>query len=85
MQRTEKPTAITVRNIPSDVAEAIRERADRDGTSFNKTVIRLLEESLDAKHGRRTNGLERFAGGWTAAEADEFDRRLKGIRKIDLA
>ncbi len=85
MQRTAPPTAITLRNLPPGIAEAIRERAEQDKTSFNKTVIRILEESLGAQlnGGRRTNGLERFAGTWTDEQADEFDAQLKEIRKID--
>lgn len=43
-------TAITLRNIPPKLQEAIQRRAGKDGLSLNKTVIRMLEEAA----GQRT-------------------------------
>jgi plasmid stability protein len=37
---------ITIRNLPPEVAHAIRQRAKARNTSLNRTVIDLLEEQV---------------------------------------
>jgi len=78
---------ITLRNIPPEVARLIEARRERSGLSLNKTVIRLLEESLGvagpATLPRRHDDLDELAGTWTKKEAREFDRALAEQRQID--
>jgi plasmid stability protein len=78
---------VTLRNIPPHIAQTIRRRADSEGLSVNKTVIRILEESLSGRKnkGRETihHDLDRFSGSWTKREADEFDKDLAEQRRID--
>ena len=78
---------ITLRNIPPDVAELIEASSERSGLSLNKTVIRLLQESLGVTGAvappRRHDDLDELAGTWTEKEALEFDRSLAGQRQID--
>ena len=80
-------TAITLRNLPRELDRVIRRRAKETGASLNKTVIRVLEESLLGKggkpHRRKYRDLAAFAGSWTREEADEFDRHLAEQRQID--
>jgi len=64
-------TAITLRNIPPKLQEVIRKRADRDGLSLNKTVIRMLEEAAGqrATTGRELHhDLDHLAGTWSDEE-----------------
>jgi hypothetical protein len=77
--------AVTVRNLPPAVARAIRDKARRERTSLNRTVISLLEEATghaSAKRGRPVlhEDLEHLAGSWTKEEADDFDAYLKESR-----
>lgn len=74
--------AITLRNIPPRVAQAIRKKAASEKTSLNKAVIGLLEVSTGHKHEKKRD-LSRWAGSWTKEEADAFDRNLAEQRKID--
>jgi plasmid stability protein len=78
---------ITVRNLPPQVARAVRERAKADHTSLNGAVIRLLEERLAAapvKSAKKPHhDLDFLAGTWTADEANEFDESLAFQRSID--
>ncbi len=80
--------AITIRNLPPDLARTIRQRAKADGTSLNRTVINLLRERTAAtKNGRpraRYRDLDALAGTWTKAQAAEFEKELAAQRKIDL-
>lgn len=79
--------AITLRNLSPELLERIEQESSQRGTSLNKTVIRLLEESLlpPAKEEKYSihHDLDALAGSWTQEEADEFDRALEQQRSID--
>ena len=82
--------AITLRNIPTELASAIEQEAERTGASLNATVIRLLRQAMapvgspDGNQSKRHRDLDQFAGTWTKEEADEFDAYLAESRRIDL-
>lgn len=78
--------AITLRDLPPAVEKAVTERAAKDGTSLNKTVIRMLEEVAGSSpdHKLKLNhDFDKFAGTWTDEEADEFDRKVAHFEEID--
>ena len=78
--------AITLRNIPLEIQEAIERRAHDEGLSFNKTVLRMLEEALGLGSGRGDrlhHDLDHLAGTWSQEEADEFDAAVAEERRID--
>jgi hypothetical protein len=83
-----KLKAITLRNIPAEVARRIRSRAAQKKISLNKAVLSLLEEQtgLGAAKSRvhLYHDLDELAGSWTREEAATFDRNLAQHRKIDL-
>jgi hypothetical protein len=80
--------AITVRKLPGPVAKAVQDKARKERRSLNQTVVSLLEEATG--HAPKKNktatlhhDLDRFFGGWTKEEADEFDRALREQRQIE--
>lgn len=79
--------AITVRNVPPEVARTIREKAKKKKISLNRAVITLLEEATGlGRQGRKEvfhDDLDALAGSWTKEEADEFDAFLREHRTID--
>jgi len=79
--------AITLRQIPSQLAEIIEREAAATGASLNKTVLRLLEKATgisgNGRPDRRFHDLDELAGSWTAKQAREFDRHLGDQRQID--
>ena len=78
--------AITVRNLPPEVAKAVKEKARKEKLSLNKAVVRLLEEAMGADKGKEKvvhHDLDRFFGTWTKEEADAFDDATRDHRKID--
>ena len=84
--------AITLRNVPAALARVIRRKAAEGRTSINKTVIRLLEESVGngpRKPGKKDEGrpphhdLDKLAGGWSKEDAAAFEETLKAQRVID--
>jgi len=78
--------AITLRNIPPDVARTIRKRAAEEKTSLNKVVISLLQENISGpgKVGKvKHTDLDRFFGTWTREDYEEFEKALAEQRQID--
>lgn len=79
--------AITVRNLPPQVARAVRAKARREGLSLNRTVVKLLEEAT----GARARGapvtlhreLDHLSGAWSQAQFEEFQEALDEQRAID--
>ena len=80
--------AITLRNLPPDVARTVQQRAKQKKTSVvNKAVIELLEESSGGKAKKkapiRYHDLDHLAGTWTNEEAAAFDKLIAEQRTID--
>jgi plasmid stability protein len=73
---------LTVRNLPEELANALAREKQRRGTSLNKTVIDLLEQSLGVRS-TRSNGLRKLAGTWTANEQREFLDSIRCLDEID--
>ena len=77
-------TAITLRKIPIELQEALRRRAEKDGPSLHRTVLRILEEAmLGAQPKERHEDLDSLAGAWSKEEAESFDRCLADQRRVD--
>jgi len=74
--------AITLRNVPPDLAEALDREKRRRGLSLNRTAIDLLKQSLGVGE-RRSNGLGRLAGQWSDERAREFACMLAPFGDID--
>jgi hypothetical protein len=77
--------AITLRNIPPEVAHALRRKADEEGTSISKAIIRLLQQCVGAggRKQRVHHDLDFLAGSWSSDEAAEFAESLRQQRAID--
>ncbi len=79
--------ALTLRNLPPELARIIRQEAGEKGTSFNKVVISLLEEATGLRQGWKKqqlhHDLDALAGSWTREEAAAFLKALAKQRRID--
>lgn len=77
--------AITLRNIPPEVAKEVRRRATWKGLSLNKAVLELVAEGagLKPRTKERNTDFDEFFGRWSKKEAEAFDRHLREIRKVD--
>ena len=74
--------ALTIRNVPDDVAAALDEERRLKGASLNQTVIDLLRQALGV--GRtRSNGLAELAGQWSIEEFEAFERATEAFSEID--
>ena len=76
--------ALTVRKVDARLAAALARETRRRGTSLNQTVLDLLRRGLGLDASRpRSNGLEKFAGTWTAEDLAEFEANVAMFDKID--
>jgi hypothetical protein len=75
-------TAITLRNIPPKIQEAIEKRAGMTGLSLNRTVIRILEEAFGQSR-ELHHDLDHLAGTWSDEEGTAFEAALSEQRRID--
>jgi hypothetical protein len=74
---------MTIRDVPTDLAEALEKEKIRRGKSLNQTVLQLLSQCLGVRSGPRNNGLARLAGSWTAEEHKEFEEAIALTEQID--
>jgi hypothetical protein len=74
--------ALTVRNLPGEVAEALERERRRRGSSLNQTVIDLLRVSLGAGV-TRANGLRKLAGTWSDDECRTFEEAIASLETVD--
>ena len=77
-----KIKALTIRNLPPDIGEALEREKRRRGKSLNQIVIDLLRQGLGAR-GVRSNGLGRLAGGWSEKEHHAFERATAQFETVD--
>ena len=78
--------SITIHGIDDPLAELLKSRAQAEGLSVNKTVKKILEESLGVKprsKGNHRSDFEEFCGIWSKSELDEFQENTKDLRKIN--
>jgi len=77
--------SITVHGIDDPLAELIKSRAQTEGLSINKTVKKLLEESLGVKpriNGTNRYDFEAFCGIWSDSGLAEFEESTKDSKKL---
>ncbi|HIJ55649.1 MAG TPA: hypothetical protein HPQ03_05935 [Deltaproteobacteria bacterium] len=78
--------SITIHGIDEPLVRLIKSKAESQSLSVNKTIKKLLEESLGVKpkdRGRNRSDFEEFSGQWSSKELTEFEKKVGDIRKID--
>ena len=77
---------MTIRNIPSELAQALDKERRRRGLSLNRTVLALLGNALGVQNAAtRSNGLRQLAGTWSEAEYRQFEQAVAPFGEIDEA
>jgi len=82
LQRRRTIKALTIRNLPPSLAEALEREKRRKGKSLNQTVVDLLGQALGTES-ERSNGLGRLAGGWSEEEFRDFERATAQFETVD--
>ena len=75
---------ITLRDVPQELDERLRELASEQNKSLNRTIIGVLMESLHlgAKSGRKRI-VSDLAGTWSDEEAAEFEANTRVFGQLD--
>ena len=76
--------SITIHGMDETLDRRLREKADAEGKSLNKTIKGLLEESLGLRRSR--NRREEFMdlfGSWSTEEQEQFERATEDLRRVD--
>lgn len=76
--------SITIHNLEPELEESLVVEAKRLGLSLNKTVKKVLKESLgtDARYKKRKKIFSKYAGVWTQEEFEEFERNTQDDERI---
>jgi len=78
--------SITIHGIDDPLAELIKSKARSQGLSVNKTIKRLLEDSLGVKPRPKDSNrrdFEEFCGIWSDSDLAEFEDNTEDLRNID--
>ncbi len=78
--------SITIHGLDETLDKLIRKRAKKQGSSLNKTIKRLLEESLGFHRKQNSDHRDDFLdlfGVWTKRESEQFMSQIKDLEKID--
>jgi|1185.fasta_scaffold357071_2 hypothetical protein len=75
---------ITIRDLPSELLEALERESRRLRKPLENTVVDLLRLALSLKPvGAKRNGLARLAGTWTEEEYRSFEAAIAMTEQID--
>jgi DNA polymerase III delta subunit len=78
--------SITIHGLDAPLDALIRKKAREQNLSLNKTIIKLLKESLGVSSGTVTARREVFAdlcGVWTDEDIKEFTANSRVLRTLD--
>ena len=76
--------SLTIHNMDDEMANAIKELAEKSGLSQNKIIKKLLRKSLGLSEKRKPQqDFSEFCGLWTAAEEQTFEEAISDFEHID--
>ena len=78
--------SITIHGLQDPLDTLIRKQAKKQGLSLNKTIKKLLAESLGLKPKKEVDHRMEFMdlfGVWTEEDLEEFSRAVQDFEEID--
>lgn len=78
--------SITIHGLDDPLNSLIREKARKQGLSLNKTIKKLLAETLGlnaSEPGLPDNEFGDLCGKWSPDDMKEFNQSTRDLRKID--
>jgi plasmid stability protein len=74
---------LTIRNLESEVDDALRAKARREKKSINTVVLETLRAGLLSGRARSCHDLDTLAGSWSPDEAARFDAAVSDFSLVD--
>lgn len=77
--------SITIHGLDDPLDKLIRQKARDSGLSLNKTIKKLLRDSLGISDRKRDNKqlFKDLVGVWSKKDLKEFEQNTKDFEKID--
>lgn len=77
--------SISLRGIDDEIAQRLREEAQRQGTSVNALILQFVRKGVGLQAPRRPvyHDLDVLAGTWSAEEASAFLDSLSDFEQVD--
>ena len=78
--------SFTIHGVEKPLADLIKDKAESEGLSVNKTIKKVLEEYLGVKprpERKNISDFNDFCGLWTQDDLNEFENRTSDLREID--
>lgn len=79
-------SSITIHGLDEDLNKCIRDKAKEKGLSINKTLKKILSESLgllDSSSQDHRNEFIDLWGQWTSDDIAEFNKKLSACESVD--
>ncbi|WP_428099811.1 hypothetical protein [Candidatus Rariloculus sp.] len=76
-------STMTISNVSTELAAALKKEKRRRGLSLNRTVLALMEESLGVHGNICSNGLHRLAGTWSEDAFKQFEHAVTPFGEVD--
>ncbi len=81
--------SMSIRGLDERALARLKERAEREGSSLNSLVVRILQEdagvSAKPRQLQKFDDLDALAGTWTPQQAADFERNTATFGEIDPA
>jgi plasmid stability protein len=80
---------MSVRGLDDKVLAQLKRQAEREGSSLNTLVVRLLQGQASGQRGKQPqpvfDDLDALAGTWSNAQARALERDTAPFREVDPA
>ena len=78
--------SMSIRGLNDKALSELRRRAEREGSSLNSLVVRLLQgEDVQTKTRPAFDDLDALAGTWSAQDQRAFERQTAPFSEVDPA
>jgi hypothetical protein len=78
---------MSIRGLDDKALARLRRRAEREGSSLNSLVVRLLQDDAGAtakpRALRKFDDLDGLAGTWTSQQVRAFERDTAAFSEVD--
>jgi hypothetical protein len=80
---------VSIRGLDDKVLKRLKRQAQREGSSLNSLVVRMLQGDASGVAGKssmqRFDDLDALAGTWSAQQAQAFGRATAAFSEVDPA
>lgn len=79
--------SITIHDLDDPLNKLIRERAQQEGLSINKTIKKILADALGFNKTKqsKTDEFNDLCGVWSVADHEEFTHKTADFERIDAS